>query len=224
MNEYRPIKFQILPDVVKNLLILNGLMFLATIAAEQFGVDLTAKFALFYIGSDYFHPYQFVTHMFMHGGLFHIFFNMFMLWMFGSKMENLWGPKRFLFFYFFCGLGSAIVQSTVSYIEINYIADAQRAMNLVNVPIVGASGAIMGVLIAFGLTFPNTILMLLFPPLPIRAKYLILILILIDIIGGITNLEGNVGADNIAHFAHLGGALFGYILLKYWSRKRYDFY
>src|SRR5262245_29757200 len=114
MNDYRPYKFDVMPPVVKNLLMINGLMYLATVAFYGMDIDLTTKLGLFYFESDYFHPYQFVTHMFMHGSLLHIFSNMFALWMFGMRLENLWGPKRFLFFYFFCGLGAAGIHSLVN--------------------------------------------------------------------------------------------------------------
>jgi len=221
MNEFRPTRFQILPDVVKNLLILNGLMFLATLGAEQVGVDLNRKFGLYYIGSDYFHPYQFVTHMFMHGSLLHIFSNMFALWMFGSRLENLWGPKRFLFFYFFCGLGAAAMHSVVNYIDLNYFATAEQAQLIRNIPTVGASGAVFGVLLAFGMVFPNTQLMLLFPPIPIRAKYFVVFYAVFELLAGLSSFHGG---SNIAHFAHIGGMLFGYILLKIWNRRKYDFY
>lgn len=221
MYDYRPTSFNILPHVVKNLLILNVLMFVATLVAESYGVDLTGKFGLFYVGSDYFHPYQFVTHMFMHGSFLHIFSNMFALWMFGSRLENLWGPKRFLFFYFFCGLGAAAMHSLVTYGEINYLASQEEAMRMWNIPTVGASGAVFGVLLAFGMVFPNTQLMLLFPPIPIRAKFFVFFYALFELYAGISSFHGG---SNIAHFAHLGGMLFGYILLKIWSRQRSNFY
>ncbi len=221
MYDYRPTSFNILPHVVKNLLILNVLMFVATLVGGSYGVDLTRKFGLFYIASDYFHPYQFVTHMFMHGSFLHIFSNMFALWMFGSRLENLWGPKRFLFFYFFCGLGAAVMHSFVTYADLNYLATPDEAMMMWNIPTVGASGAVFGVLLAFGMVFPNTQLMLLFPPIPIRAKFFVFFYALFELYAGISSFHGG---SNIAHFAHLGGMLFGFILLKIWSRQRGNFY
>lgn len=224
MNEYRPHRFNAMPPVVKNLLIINGLMYLATLAFYKTGIDLNMKLGLFYIGSDYFHPYQFVTHMFMHGSLLHLFSNMFALWMFGMQLENFWGPKRFLFFYFFCGLGAAAIHSLVNYFEIQHLLlteDLQRMMNMINMPTVGASGAVFGVLLAFGMLFPNTRLMLLFPPIPIKAKYFVFFYAIFELYAGISSLNGG---SNIAHFAHVGGMLFGYILIKYWNRRRRIFY
>jgi membrane associated rhomboid family serine protease len=224
MTEFRPARFNAMPDVVKNLLILNGLMYLATIALQGMDIDLTAKFGLFYVGSDYFRPYQFVTHMFMHGSFLHLFSNMFALWMFGMRLENYWGPKRFLFFYFFCGLGAAAMHSVVTYFEIQHLAqtaDPETLMAASNVPTVGASGAVFGVLLAFGMIFPNTQLMLLIPPIPIRAKYFVLLYAIFELYAGVTSIQGG---SNIAHFAHIGGMIFGFILIKFWSRGRKDLY
>jgi len=225
MNDFRSYRINAMPEVVKNLLILNGLMYLATIVAENMGVDLTRKLGLFYIGSDYFRPYQFITHMFMHGSLLHIFSNMFALWMFGMRLENYWGPKRFLFFYFFCGLGAAVIHASVTYFEIqhleNSVIDQMSLIAIKNIPTVGASGAVFGVLLAFGMIFPNTQLMLLFPPIPIKAKFFVFFYAIFELYAGVSSLQGG---SNIAHFAHLGGMLFGYILIKYWNRRRKEFY
>jgi len=225
MNDFRSYRFSGMPEVVKNLLILNILMFLATMVAENAGVDLTRKLGLFYVGSDYFRPYQFITHMFMHGSILHIFSNMFALWMFGTRLETFWGPKRFLFFYFFCGLGAALIHSTVTYFEIQHLAqtavDPGYLVAVKNIPTVGASGAVFGVLLAFGMIFPNTQLMLLFPPIPIKAKFFVFFYALFELYAGVSSLQGG---SNIAHFAHIGGMLFGYILIKYWSRGRRNFY
>ncbi len=222
MYEYRPSRFNLIPHVVKNLLILNGLVFLATM---YFGDVMFYKFGLFYVDSDYFRPYQFITHMFMHGGFLHIFSNMFALWMFGTALENIWGPKRFLFFYFFCGLGAAALHSCVTYWEINSLAAPDIAAAMVNVPTVGASGAVFGVLLAFGMVFPNTQLMLLFPPIPIKAKYFVFFYAVFELYAGFTSIGGTGGGMNIAHFAHIGGMVFAYILLKYWNkRNKRDFF
>jgi len=224
MNYYRSQRFNAMPPVVKNLLILNGIMYLATWALYGMDIDLNRKLGLFNVTSDYFHPYQFVTHMFMHGSLLHLFSNMFALWMFGLRLENFWGPKRFLFFYFFCGLGAAAIHSTVNYFEIQHLAqtaDPAYLATVQNIPTVGASGAVFGVLLAFGMIFPNSELMLLFPPIPIKAKYFVFLYALFELYAGISSIQGG---SNIAHFAHLGGMLFGYILIKYWSRTRRNFY
>ncbi|MFT4092201.1 MAG: rhomboid family intramembrane serine protease [Niabella sp.] len=164
---------------------------------------LTAKIGLWPVNSEFFRPWQIVTHMFAHAAsgqymFFHILFNMFALWMFGRILENVWGSKRFLIFYMICGLGSAALHLFVQQIT------GQESLA------VGASGAVMGVLVAFAMTFPNTELYLMFIPIPIKAKWAILGLVAIDLFGGFSNTSG----DGIAHFAHLGGALTGFILLK----------
>jgi membrane associated rhomboid family serine protease len=184
------------PPVVKWLIIVNVAVFLAqNTIGSQF--DLTERIALWPIGSPYFQPYQIFTHMFTHGSFGHIFFNMFALWMFGKILESVWGPKRFLNFYIISGIGAAVVHLTVQYFMGGFS------------PAVGASGAIMGVLVAFGYLFPNTELFILFIPFPIKAKWAVIGYVAIDLFGGIANFSG----DNIAHFAHLGGALTGFILV-----------
>lgn len=236
------------PPVVKNLVILNTLMLLITwVLANSFGIDLTHYLALYFPASEYFQPYQFITHMFMHGGLTHLFFNMFALWMFGRVLENVWGGKRFFIFYFVVGLGAAGFYTLVHWIEFaslksklspeqfqmimekgaailqnhqNYVDPVMSKMNiLLNTPVVGASGAVFGILLGFGMLFPNTQLMLLFPPIPIKAKYFVL---------GYGALELYLAlaqpGSGIAHVAHLGGMLFGYIMIKYWNKKRDTFY
>jgi rhomboid-like protein len=245
-----------LPGVTKNLLYINILMFVATYLlgdqlfplfanehAEQLreqlprAGSLNLVFGLFYFDSPLFMPHQVVTHMFMHGGVFHILINMFMLVMFGSLLERLWGPQRFFIFYFFTGFGALILHQAVQAYEIYELAgtisfgpdslaelQSSGGQDLVRnyiIPTVGASGAIYGLLIAFGYLFPNTELMFLLIPVPIKAKYLIPVLVLFELYLGITGMRGGT---NIAHFAHLGGALFGFILLKYWQRDRGSFY
>jgi len=251
--------------VVKNLLIINVLLFLATyVVSFQFDFDLTRKLALFYPGSQYFHPYQLVTYMFMHGGWAHIFFNMYALWMFGTAIENAWGGKQFLFYYLFTGLGAAALHMLVSFFifsgmesaitaftnspspelfkqfveshrdyfnqnvydfihqwsmtpgDPGYAATAQLHMHRIyessiNIPTVGASGAIYGILLAFGMMYPNAQLMLIIPPIPIKAKWLVICMGAIALVLGIS-----MPGSKIAHFAHLGGMLFGYILIRYW--------
>lgn len=245
MQNFRP-SFSTIPPVVKNLIIINSIMLFITWVLGMRGIDLTDILGLHYIGSHDFKPYQLVTHMFMHGGFLHLAFNMFALWMFGRVLESVWGPKRFFIFYFVTGLGAALFYSLVNYFEFQYIAarmnpaDVQAVMEhgaeilkqgqnyvgqagklnlILNVPTVGASGAVFGVLLGFGMLFPNTQLMLLFPPIPIKAKYFVIGYGLIELFGGITNTGGN-----IAHFAHVGGMLFGFIMIKYWNKRSNHFY
>lgn len=256
MTEFRPGRFQILPLVVKNLLIINTLVFLFQLTFQKFagagsptitGDDIISQtFALHYWGSDLFKPYQLVTHMFMHGGWDHLLFNMFALWMFGSVLENVWGPKRFLIFYLICGLGAALTYMMVLDWRIHSMA-AQSGYTLDQVqslwiqyenhissqfatlpdplvqawiaPTLGASGAIFGLLAAFGLLFPNSMIYLYFF-FPIKAKWFVLGYIAVELYMGIANSPG----DNVAHFAHLGGALFALIIIKFWNkRKRSNF-
>ncbi|MEO7768283.1 MAG: rhomboid family intramembrane serine protease [Ferruginibacter sp.] len=218
-------RFQQTTPVVLNLIIINALVFLAQVVSGgnqdvNPAVDL---FALHHYKSIYFQPYQVVTHMFMHGGFFHLAFNMFALWMFGSMVEKVWGPKRFLIFYFICGLGSAFFQMG-SYVhdfwQIDHLNlnaedfDSYQAM-LRNAYTVGASGAIMGVLAAYGYLFPNTELIIIPIPIPVKAKWAIMGMIAIDVFGGVVKVQG----DNIAHFAHIGGALIGFLLVLYWNKQ-----
>lgn len=274
MTNFRPQGFQILPLVVKNLLIINGLLFLATIVLQSsFHVSLINILGLHFFTSSEFRPYQLVTHMFMHGSLMHIFSNMFSLWMFGSALENHWGPKRFLLFYFVCGLGGAFLHLGITWFEYANMQDAVNSylmnpgiaefatlsakydylvnMNaidqfisqwkqypldasfvkqseemassfltiLADIPIVGASGAVFGVLLGFGMLFPNTYLFLLFPPIPIKAKYFVFFYGLFELYAGFSGTQ-----SGIAHFAHIGGMLFGFILIKLWARNRNTFY
>lgn len=259
-----------LPPVVKNLLILNILFFLGTYIAENSGFNLTRIFGLHYYQSPYFRPWQYVTYMFMHGGMMHIFFNMYALWMFGKILEEFWGAKRFLIYYFVTGIGAALLHTLVTWWSVSNMQSAidmymntpspetfstlvkdhfpiysdaiidfvrswnkditnqqmiletqkfldGRLLEIINIPTVGASGAVFGVLLAFGMLFPNTQLMLLIPPMPIKAKYFVLIYGGIEFYSAIWNQPG----DNVAHFAHLGGMLFGFILIKYWKNKQF---
>jgi len=245
-DEVRPGGFSILPPVVKNLLIINGLFFLGTVAFSRYGIDLTKLLGLFIPQSDYFKPHQLVSYIFMHGNLEHIFFNMFALWMFGSALENYWGGKRFLVYYMVTGLGAGfihlLVQEAQLFSLIGQISEEQMAAIrheglsilemgqnyadgilaqynlLVNTPTVGASGAVFGLLLAFGMMFPNAriYVYLLFP---IKAKYFVVLYGLFELISGISNRPG----DNVAHFAHLGGMIFGYILIRYWQKRRFRF-
>ena len=241
MSFFQPQRFSILPPVVKNILIINGLLFLATITLWSSGIDLRQILGLYYWTSKNFETWQIISHMFMHGSFTHIAFNMFAVWMFGSQLENLWGSKRFLNYYIFTGLGAAFLHFLIIHWQIkslenmmnyenintvvekghlilnegkNYINQNMRQLNsLYNTPVVGASGALFGLLIAFGLLFPNALLMFLFFPFPIKAKYFVLIYGIVELYLGIQN------NSNIAHFAHLGGMIFGFILIKYWQWK-----
>jgi membrane associated rhomboid family serine protease len=237
-----------MPPVVKNLIFINILMLLAYYAAGSvFDLDLNRTLGLYFPISEQFKPVQIVTHMFLHGGITHLFFNMFALYMFGQVLEQVWGPKRFLIYYFVCGLGAALIhesviafqylhlvqslspeslqlvlnEGTAYYIQGKIFTDPsmQSLQVLLNTPTVGASGAIFGVLLAFGVLFPNTQLMLLFPPIPIKAKYFVMIYGGIELYLAITQ-----PGSSIAHAAHLGGMLFGYMLIKYWRKTTNTLY
>lgn len=222
-NQFRPQGFSILPLVVKNLLIINGIFFLATIAMDMvWHIDLANYLGLHYIGASDFRPYQFVTYMFMHGSFAHLFFNMFALWMFGNAIENAWGPKRFLIFYFVCGIGAGLTQELVQYIQLSDIQNFQN-VNLGGriVPVedylnmlttVGASGAVYGILLAFGMMWPNSMIYLYFL-IPIKTKWFVLIYGLLELFTGFSSI------DNVAHFAHVGGMVFGLLLILYWKNQ-----
>ena len=270
MREFRPGRFQILPTIIKNLLIINVLVFLAQQAVEKSGSPelMNDLFALHTWQSPLFKPWQFVTHLFMHGSVGHIFSNMFALWMFGSVLENLWGPKRFLTFYIVCGLGAALLHMTVLYFETNllingyntllqhftygnfenfyaehhladyyqntletvnnwrnnpdnpaatqqaYILVQQYVDGRVNEATLGASGAVFGCLAAFGYLFPNTYIYIYFF-LPLKAKWFVLIYAGFELVMALQNSAG----DNVAHFAHLGGAIFGLAMVYFWNKN-----
>jgi membrane associated rhomboid family serine protease len=192
-NNYRP--SQRTTPVVLNLIIINVLVFVAQMVFDSTW-NLTNRMALYSYGSGLFEPYQLVTHMFAHGGFMHILFNMYALWMFGSVLERLWGPKKFLIFYLVCGLAAGLTQ-----------------MFVVGGAAIGASGAIMGLLAAFAYTFPNTQFFILPIPFPIKAKYMAAIYAAIDLFGGFSG-----STDNVAHFAHLGGLVMGFILVIIWNK------
>lgn len=197
-------------DVVKHLLIINVIVFFG--AQVLLGTNQNILY-LYYPQSEFFKPYQLVTHMFMHGGTGHLIFNMLSLFFLGPLIEYTWKSKRFLFYYLFCGFGAMLTHMAVWYLEFQQLpaADFNMLMMHPGVAVVGASGAIYGVFIAIAMLFPNVKLMLLFPPIPIKAKYLALGLIAYDLISGLGGF--NTG---VAHFAHLGGALFGFLLIMYW--------
>jgi len=197
-------------DAVKHLIIINVIFYLVTFFVPNMQEKMMEWFALFYPTSEYFMPWQFVTHMFMHGGFMHILFNMYGLWAFGSPLEQLWGRNKFFFFYFSAGLGAALIYTIANYFFDDYNAVA-----------VGASGAVYGVLVAFAMKFPNAKLALIFFPVPIAAKYFIPLLVFGDLFFGFTSYS----VGNIAHFAHIGGALVGFIISLFWKNnqfKRWD--
>ena len=235
-------------DTVKQLLILNILFFIGA----QFVPQATDLLALHYFESDKFKLWQPISHMFMHGGLMHIFFNMFALVSFGSALEHFWGPKKFLFFYFTCGLGAALIHSGINYyyfhdglntLVLNGFKETE-ILNLINegkfmtswqavlapdtfenmigalTPTVGASGVIHGLLVAFAFMFPNAELALLFIPVPIKAKYFVPGIVLLDLFSGVTGYS--IFGGGIAHFAHVGGALFGFIMMWYWKKNQFN--
>ena len=272
MQNYRP--FSGITPAVKMLIILNIAMYILSMFLEQtMHIDTAHVLGLHLPQSVYWMPWQYVTHMFMHGSISHIFFNMFALFMFGRILETVWGSKRFLIFYFVCGIGAGLLNSAVGWFEVHrlmeqfeafksnpnpallgdfiqhnlshpaewlwgvvdnwtnnpdsskYISEGkvlfQRIIDMkVNVPMIGASGAVFGILLAFGMLFPNTELYLMFIPIPIKAKYFVLGYGLLEFFLGIQNSA----SDNVAHFAHLGGMLFGFLLLKYWNRTSKKFY
>lgn len=216
-----------MPTVTKNLLIINVLCFLGAMVARRYGVDLNDMLGLhFFLASD-FNPAQLITYMFMHANFQHIFFNMFAVWMFGRILENVWGGKRFLFYYVVCGLGAGFVQEMVQLIHYYTVLSDYDGVNMGSglvIPMsqylnfmttVGASGAVFGILLAFGMMFPDE-RMFIFPiPFPVRAKWFVIGYAVLELVLGISNNA----ADNVAHFAHLGGMLFGFFILLYWKRK-----
>ena len=239
---------QRISETVKHLLIINCIFFLASIIVGESMYDF---FALHFPDSPKFEYWQIITHMFMHGDFSHILFNMIGLWMFGTPMEQMWGKNKFIFYYLSTGLGAALLQITIYYYQVNqaneffsdlnlnssiisefYLSSRlpadiinnidteilKRAFSSYNSVLVGASGALYGVLVAFAMSFPNTQLMLLFPPIPIKAKYLVPILIFADLFFGFSSYS--IGP--IAHFAHLGGALTGFLMLYYWKKNQFS--
>lgn len=235
--------FRNMQPVVKNLLIINVLFFLATFVFERQGISLYEHLSLFYVDSTFFRPYQLATHFFMHADILHIVFNMFGLVVFGNLLEKLWGPKRFLFFYFITALGAAILHQIIIGISVymvtgsflpdlanfgysdwsqlseSQIQDIPAIIASMNTPMVGASGAIYGLIAGVAMLFPNNEVYL-YGAIPIKMKWLALGLGAIALLAGIANSEG----DNTAHFAHLGGMLFGFIIVKIWNKNRTNFY
>lgn len=235
---------------IKHLLIINVLFFVAT---SLYGDQMYQWFSLWFIQNGNFEWWQAVSHMFMHGGLMHLVFNMYALWAFGTPLEKMWGRNKFLFFYFSAGLGAALIHTAVNYyhfttgldaivgsgisktqiIEIissgRYMPDwyniasqstVDNFISAYNTPAVGASGAIYGILVAFGMSYPNSELFLMFIPVPIKAKYFIPVIIALDLFSGVTGYS--IFGSGIAHFAHVGGALFGFIMMWYWKKNQFN--
>lgn len=237
-----------MPPIVKNLIFLNIIMLLAYYAAGSvFEIDLNRILGIYFVKSDHFRPFQVITHMFMHGGITHLFFNMFALYMFGQVLEQVWGPRRFFVYYIVTGLGAMLIHEAViafQYYRVMSVISPEQLQEVLDngsvyllqgkgyidplmkelqailyTPTVGASGAVFGVLLAFGVLFPNTQLMLLFPPIPIRAKYFVMIYGGIELYLAVTQ-----PGSSIAHAAHLGGMLFGYILIRIWRKTTKTLY
>lgn len=207
--------FNRIPPVVKNIIIINIIMFVATLAIGNFMYE---KLSLFYFKSPMFKPYQLVTHMFMHGNFVHILFNMYTLYMFGAVLENVWGGKKFLLYYLVTGIGAALLHSGVLYLQAQSMNNIQLEF-LYSTPTVGASGAIYGLLLAYGMLFPNNVMGLVFPPVMMKAKYFVLIFGAIELLLGLTGRNSGV-----AHFAHLGGMIFGFFLIIYWKKHNRMYY
>lgn len=215
-------------DTVKHLLIINVLVYIGSMLIGNPESDTMLslinerstlfadwgryRLAMFFPTSEYFKPFQIVTHMFMHGNVGHLFFNMFGLFMFGPPLESVWGAKRFLGFYLITGFGALGLHLLATYVEMSMMGGSPY---LINVPMLGASGAIFGLLAGFGMIFPNATIMLLFPPIPMKAKYFVLIYAVIELFLGVSNFNAGV-----AHFAHVGGAIFGVLLVLYWRYQK----
>ena len=208
------------PTAVKNIIIINALVMVMTALNKTFMYE---TFALFYPTSPFFHWWQPVTHMFMHGGFWHLFFNMYTLFIFGSVLERVWGTKKFLVFYFVTGLGAALVHTGVEWIQMQSLISkaaegSSAAMASIHAmkmtPTVGASGAIYGVLMGYAMLYPDSVLTLIFPPISLKAKWFVLIFAAIELLTGVTGTGGG-----IAHFAHLGGLIFGFLLMWYWKKN-----
>lgn len=220
-----------IPIVTKNIIIVNVLLWLATIVFAKSGINLINILGLHFPGAKDFYAFQIITYMFMHDthSIAHLFFNMFAVYMFGRILERIWGPKRFLFFYLITGIGAGLVQEAVWFYDLREVLSATQ-INIGNGQLlarpeflnyfvtIGASGAVFGILLAFGMLFPDVPLYLMFIPIPIKAKYFVVFYGLAELFLGVANF----GGDNVAHFAHLGGMLFGYFLIKYWKKKDAD--
>jgi len=231
-DQYSPRKFNFLPPICKNLLIINVLMYLITIVLRSRGIDLVHYLGLHFFLADSHHIWQYITYAFMHANFNHLFFNMFAIWMFGYTLENIWGPKRFIFFCFTAALGAAFAQQITYYFMYNDVVTAMREgvlyvntgldrmpigdfLNQINT--VGASGIVFGLLLAFGMMFPNAYIYLYFL-FPIKTKWFVIGFIILELFNGVFGTSAGV-----AHFAHLGGALAGFVLIMLWKKGKYRF-
>ncbi len=207
----------VLPLVTKNIIIINGIIWLAQyVLLRRADIDLTQQFGLHFIKSGHFQFYQLVTYMFLHDpySISHVFFNMFAVFMFGRTLEQVWGPKRFLSYYLVTGIGAGLIQMLVLFLRVQSVVPVEM-YSMVNSVTVGASGAVFGILLAFGMLFPNSQLFIIPFPFPIKAKWFVIGYGLLELIFGVANRTG----DNVAHFAHLGGMLFGILMILYWKKK-----
>lgn len=212
-NNYSPnTQFTVFPPAVKHLLIINFVVYLAS-WTPGIGPLLQTYAPLFPIESPLFYPWQFITYMFMHADIGHIFFNLFALWMFGQAIENFWGTKRFAIYYFLTGIGAGLLHVFVNNDPI------MTSQGMQYIPTVGASGAVYGILLAFGMMFPDRPIMLLFLPIPIKAKYFVAFFGVVELYSGVMGTQ-----QGVAHFAHLGGMLVGFILIKIWGLKKEQAY
>jgi len=220
-----------IPDIIKHLIVINALIFVGSQFVGELAYDVLA---LHYPKNNLFGLWQVLTHMFMHGSISHILFNMFGLWMFGSPLTQMWGKNKFLFFYFSAGIGAAGLQLLVYHLQIQgwvdelvlqgypldeiYNSLQQQTQSLFHVRMVGASGALYGVLVAFAFMFPNAELMLIFLPIPIKAKYFVPLILVMDLFFGFSSYS----MGPIAHFAHVGGAITGFLIMWYWKRNQFN--
>ncbi|MCC8093973.1 MAG: rhomboid family intramembrane serine protease [Tannerellaceae bacterium] len=233
MSQNSPGFLSSIPMVTKNLIIINLLFWFASIVLPRVGIDLVHLLGLHISGAEDFNPIQFVSYMFLHDtrSFAHVFFNMFAVYMFGRVLENVWGPKRFLIFYMITGIGAGLIQELVWFWDLrDVIFSGQDMINLNGVQLlsksqflnlfitIGASGAVFGILLAFGMLFPNVPLYIMLLPIPIKAKYFVVFYGLAELFLGVADFRG----DSVAHFAHLGGMLFGYIMIRYWEKKDAD--
>ena len=209
--------FRNLPPITKNLLLINLICFLADVVVQRFGVDLSHIFGLHYLTANGFHIWQPLTYMFMHANFSHIFFNMFAVLMFAPAIEERWGSKRFLIYYLITGLGAGIIQEAVWALQLSQMVPVEAVYMANRMVTIGASGAVFGILLAFGWLFPDVRMFIMFIPIPIRARTLVIIYALIELFSGIAPSAG----DNVAHFAHLGGMIFGWLLILWWRYRGY---
>ncbi|KAA6350339.1 Rhomboid protease GluP [termite gut metagenome] len=213
--------------VTKNLIIINVLLFFAAYVLQKYGIDIAYYLGLHFFRADNFNFFQLFTYMFVHGSFSHVFFNMFAVWMFGNLLERVWGPKRFVFYYLACGLGAGIVQELVQFINYEFVLSKYTGVDtgsgliiplreyLNHINTVGASGAVYGILLAFGMLYPNQQLFIFPLPIPIKAKYFVIGYAVIELLLAVANNP----ADNVAHFAHLGGMVFGFIMMRHWQKN-----